>query len=106
MFSLAIADLLEKYCNVETLVMGDVTYGACCIDDFTARSIGCDFMIHYGHSCLVPVDVTAIKTLYVFVDIAIDVDHFVETVRQNIERGKRIGLVATIQFVASLQVTH
>ena len=32
--------------------MGDVTYGACCIDDFTARALGCDLMIHYGHSCL------------------------------------------------------
>jgi diphthamide biosynthesis enzyme Dph1/Dph2-like protein len=32
-------------------------------------------MIHYGHSCLVPIDVTTIKMLYVFVDILIDVDH-------------------------------
>ncbi len=32
-------------------------------------------MIHYGHSCLVPIDVTTIKMLYVFVDIAIDIDH-------------------------------
>lgn len=62
-------------------------------------------MIHYGHSCLVPVDVTAIKTLYVFVDIAIDVNHFVETVKANIEAGKRIALVATVQFVASLQAS-
>ena len=39
-------------CGVETLIMGDVTYGACCVDDFTASAMGCDFMIHYGHSCL------------------------------------------------------
>ena len=103
MYSLAIADLLEKYCNVETLVMGDVTYGACCIDDYTATSIGCDFMIHYGHSCLVPVDVTTIKTLYVFVDISINMDHFIQTVRNNIEKGLKLALVATIQFVSSLQ---
>jgi len=32
--------------------MGDVTYGACCVDDFTARALGCDLMVHYGHSCL------------------------------------------------------
>ncbi|KAI8896005.1 putative diphthamide synthesis protein-domain-containing protein [Globomyces pollinis-pini] len=104
MFSLAIADILERFCNVETLIMGDVTYGACCIDDFTARGINCDFMIHYGHSCLVPVDVTSIKTLYVFVDIGIDVSHFVGTVRKNIEKGKKIALVSTVQFISSLQV--
>lgn len=32
--------------------MGDVTYGACCIDDYTAVALGCDMLIHYGHSCL------------------------------------------------------
>lgn len=32
--------------------MGDVTYGACCVDDFTARALGADFLVHYGHSCL------------------------------------------------------
>ena len=30
------------------LLLGDVTYGACCIDDFTAVALGADFMIHYG----------------------------------------------------------
>ena len=32
--------------------MGDVTYGACCVDDYSARALECDFMVHYGHSCL------------------------------------------------------
>jgi len=32
--------------------MGDVTYGACCVDDLTAKALGCDFLIHYAHSCL------------------------------------------------------
>jgi 2-(3-amino-3-carboxypropyl)histidine synthase len=37
MFALAIADIFERFCGVEVLVMGDVTYGACCVDDYTAR---------------------------------------------------------------------
>ena len=41
-----------RFADVETVIMGDVTYGACCVDDFTARALGCDFMVHYGHSCL------------------------------------------------------
>ncbi|KAJ3101113.1 Diphthamide biosynthesis protein 1 [Phlyctochytrium planicorne] len=102
MYSLAIADILETFGKVETVVMGDVTYGACCIDDYTAKALGCDFMVHYGHSCLIPVDVTSIKTMYVFVDIGIDVEHFVETVKYNFEPGRRMIVVATIQFVASL----
>jgi 2-(3-amino-3-carboxypropyl)histidine synthase len=54
MYSLIISDIFRKFCKVETIVLGDVTYGACCIDDFTAKKLGADLMIHYGHSCLVP----------------------------------------------------
>ena len=50
MFACAIGDVLEKFGKVETIVMGDVTYGACCVDDFSAVALGCDFLVHYGHS--------------------------------------------------------
>lgn len=79
--------------------MGDVTYGACCVDDYTALALGCDMLIHYGHSCLskiyslvynhfliiepVPIDQTRIKTLYIFVEITIDSDHLAQTIRMN-----------------------
>jgi len=82
--------------------MGDVTYGACCIDDFTARALDCDFLVHYGHSCLIPVDQTPIKTLYVFVDIQIDPPHLLATIRRNFTQGDHLALVATIQFVATI----
>ena len=36
-----------------------------------------------GHSCLIPVDQTTIKMLYVFVDIKIDALHFIETLKFN-----------------------
>lgn len=41
-----------RFTEADTLVIGDVTYGACCMEDFTARALGADFMVHYGHSCL------------------------------------------------------
>ncbi|KNC84394.1 hypothetical protein SARC_03387 [Sphaeroforma arctica JP610] len=103
MFSLVIADILEEFAGVECVVMGDVTYGACCVDDFSARSLGCDFMIHYGHSCLVPIDTTLIRMLYVFVDIQIDIKHFVDSVKHNFRPGANIALVCTIQFSTALQ---
>lgn len=52
---------------------------------------------------IVPVDVTPINTLYVFVDIGIDTQHFIDTVKRNFESGKKLVLVGTIQFVAALQ---
>ncbi|BGP12592.1 hypothetical protein JCM10213_001591 [Rhodosporidiobolus nylandii] len=83
MYGCALVDVVERFSGAECVIMGDVTYGACCIDDFTARALGCDMMVHYGHSCLVPVDTTTIKTLYVFVEISVDRPHLAATVRLN-----------------------
>jgi len=76
-------------------------------------------LVHYGHSCLVPVDrmTGGIKMLYIFVDIKLDACHFIDTVAHNfakddedelggdkVSEGKpRLALVSTIQFVATLQ---
>ncbi|KAI0638087.1 Diphthamide synthesis [Trametes polyzona] len=89
MFACTIADIVERFTDALTVIMGDVTYGACCIDDYTAVALGCDMLVHYGHSCLVPIDQTTIKTLYVFVEIAIDSSHLLQTVRLNFPSDRR-----------------
>eukprot|EP01133_Synstelium_polycarpum_P003568 gene3568-4081_t len=73
MYSCIIADILSEFASVETVIMGDVTYGACCVDDYTARSLGADFMVHY------------------------------ETLKFNFTPETHLILVSTIQFSASLQ---
>lgn len=103
MFATTICDIIEKFTAATTIIMGDVTYGACCVDDFTARALGADLLVHYGHSCLIPVDQTVgIKVLYIFVDIKIDVHHFIETIKFNFAEKPRLGFVSTIQFVTTL----
>ncbi|KAG7928204.1 hypothetical protein KL925_001504 [Ogataea polymorpha] len=97
-YSMVIADIIEQFCNAEVLVMGDVSYGACCIDDYTARALDCDMIVHYAHSCLVPIDVTKIKVLYVFVTIVIDEGHLIRTLTKNFEHGTRLAVFGTIQF--------
>jgi len=71
MYACTIADIIERFTPVHegiifwisysfydsftdslTVIMGDVTYGACCVDDYTALALGCDMLVHYGHSCL------------------------------------------------------
>nr|MBE5724762.1 putative diphthamide biosynthesis protein 1 [Cucujiformia] len=70
----------------------------------TAKSLNVDLLVHYGHSCLIPVDQTqGIKVLYIFVDIKIDPLHFLETIKLNFPVGTKLGLVSTIQFLTTLQ---
>ena len=87
--------------------MGDVTYGACCVDDLASEQMKCDLLIHYGHSCLVPITETKGKILYVFVQIQIDIEHFVDSVVFNFEALKKqtIYVLGTIQFNNSLFLT-
>lgn len=104
-FACVISDIIERFCDAEVVIMGDVTYGACCIDDYTARALGCDLLIHYAHSCLVPVDVTQMRVLYVFVSIAVNEKHLIATLRENFASRSRVALVGTIQFNGALHAT-
>lgn len=64
MYACVISDIIERFGNAKVIIMADVTYGACCIDDFTAKKIGADLLIHYGHSCLVPLNITTVKVCF------------------------------------------
>ena len=56
MFATTLADIIEKHTGADSVIMADVTYGACCVDDYSARALDCELLVHYGHSCLVPID--------------------------------------------------
>ena len=97
---------LDEGRTLETVILADVTYGACCVDDFTARALECDLLVHYGHSCLVPVTNTSMPTLYVFVDIQFPVDHLLRSIPVHFPPARyadrKIHVVGTIQFAATL----
>ncbi|VDP00879.1 unnamed protein product [Soboliphyme baturini] len=105
LYSCMIADIIEKFTDAETIIFAEVTYGACCIDDFTAGAMGCDLLVHYGHSCLIPVQETSeVPVLYVFVEMRFDTVHLIETLRSNFSNYPHLALCSTVQFISSLQV--
>jgi len=73
MYGPILSDIIKRFTATsidQIYVMGDVTYGACCVDDLSARELGVEFLVHYGHSCLVPVGKTKVRTMYVFVEVS------------------------------------
>ena len=54
MYACAIADIFEKFAGAEHIViLGDVTYGACCVDDFSAKAMKVSFCFsHVWYSCV------------------------------------------------------
>lgn len=84
--------------GVDAVLMGDVTFGACCVDDFTASMLGAQLLIHYGHSCLIPTSTAnMIDTIYIFVAIKFDIDHTAHCI-QELVNGKESKTFTKIQF--------
>jgi len=107
MFACALVDIFETFAGVDhCFVLGDVTYGACCVDDYSCDALGCDFLVHYGHSCLVPVDLTKVPTMYVFVDIRFDTSHLAAAIRHNFPANTRLAVAGTIQFASAIQAVR
>ena len=102
LYATLLSTLYETVCKIDVVIMADVTYGACCVDDYTAIALGCDYMIHYGHSCLVPVNTTGIPTLYVFVEIGFQVEAFIQSVIHNFPKESKMAVMGTIQFISGV----
>ena len=105
MYATVLADVFRRLVPflTEVSVLGDVTYGACCVDDLGSKAMGAQLLIHYGHSCLVPIQHTVLPCLYVFVEIAIDVQHLVDcvvatTTPKDSSDKPKIAVLGTIQF--------
>ena len=59
--------------------------------------------MHYGHSCLIPITETKRKILYIFVEITIDISHFVETLAYNFPvLENTYYIMGTIQFNSAI----
>ena len=103
LYATVISDVLQRLALTleQVSILGDVTYGACCVDDLGAQALGAELLVHYGHSCLVPIQHTAIPCLYVFVEITIDVQHLVDCLDMTLladTKKPHVYLLGTIQF--------
>ncbi|EAA20717.1 Putative diphthamide synthesis protein [Plasmodium yoelii yoelii] len=96
----------EKHKNIASNNIRGCYIGGCCIDDFTSDKLKCDLIIHYGHSCLVPLTVTKIRCIYVFVDIKLNSSHLVETIKKNFKKTDIVLLLGTIQFSCVVHSVH
>ncbi|KAI2499463.1 putative diphthamide synthesis protein [Fragilaria crotonensis] len=100
MYATILADILKRCAPFlsQISILGDVTYGACCVGDLDAKALGASLLIHYGHSCLVPIQHTVVPCLYVFVELQIDVHHMVDCVCATLPHPQPLALLGTVQF--------
>jgi diphthamide biosynthesis protein 2 len=88
--------------DVTLCILGDTSYGACCVDEVAAEHVEADAVVHYGRSCLSPT--ARLPVIYVFTSRPLDIDtavaSFVETYKDSAEK---ICLLADIPYTHHLE---
>lgn len=101
--STVISDIIRCNTDVDSvIILSDVVYGACCIDDISAYLMGCDLLVHYGHSCLFEIPKCLLGVIYVFVEISIDVSHCIEMAQTHIDLSS-LAVLGTIQYNSAVR---
>ncbi|GFQ92906.1 2-(3-amino-3-carboxypropyl)histidine synthase subunit 2 [Trichonephila clavata] len=62
--AMAVALKLGEIISGQVFVLGDTSFGSCCVDEIAAEHVSADAIIHFGHSCLSPTK--RLPVLYIF----------------------------------------
>lgn len=99
-----IAEKIENKTNAKTLVFIDPIFGACMLADGTAKKLGCDLLVHFGHSRFYQ---ETMPTVFVPVFYEIPQKQIEQTATKiaaelQKQKIKKIGLAGTIQYLPTL----
>ncbi|XP_026461542.1 2-(3-amino-3-carboxypropyl)histidine synthase subunit 2 [Ctenocephalides felis] len=66
---------LKQKVTSKLYILGDTSYGSCCVDEIAAEHVKSDAIIHYGHACLS--SSKRLPVLYIFDKKSLNVDKFI-----------------------------
>ncbi len=85
--------------GVEMVLIANGCYGACDLADDTARKLGCDVLVHYGHADMGLK--SNLPTLFIEARVKRNPLEAIKLALPQI-KFKRVGLVSTVQYVGYL----
>lgn len=93
----------EKLC-----ILGDTSYGSCCVDEVAAEHTDADVVVHYGRACLSPT--ARLPVIYVFTAKSLHLDavvaSFKETYPPSSQAEEKVCLMADIPYSHHLDELH
>ncbi|KAG2461276.1 2-(3-amino-3-carboxypropyl)histidine synthase subunit 2 [Polypterus senegalus] len=78
--SAAVASKLETATGSKMYILGDTSYGSCCVDEVAAEHVEAQCIIHYGKTCLSPCK--RLPVMYVFGRRNIDLEECAASFRK------------------------
>ena len=68
-------------------VLGDTSYGECCVDGVAAEHVGADSVIHFGDTCFSPTE--KLPVLYIFTQsLCLEMNNLKHEIDEKILRNK------------------
>lgn len=78
-------------------ILGDTSYGACCVDEVAAEHCDAEVVVHYGRSCLSPT--ARLPVIYVFTTKSLDLESTTATFQSTYpDLDEKVVLMADIPF--------
>lgn len=98
-----LADLsIREEPPVKLTILGDTSYGSCCVDEIAAEHVDADAVVHYGRACLSPT--ARLPVLHVYTTIDLDYDDVVKSFRESFpDPVAKVILTADVPYAAHVQ---
>jgi len=103
-FAPKVAKGLEEKLNREVFILGDTSYGECCVDEVAAEHLNADGIIHFGHTCLTPSQ--KLPVLYVFTVRPFDVEKLKSSIRGKFDIEDSLLIIYDVEYHHALHNFH
>lgn len=78
-------------------ILGDTSYGTCCVDEVAAEHVNADVVVHYGRACLSPT--ARLPVIYVFTHRDLDIDSVISAFKETHQnKEEKVVLAADTPF--------
>lgn len=89
----------------EVWVLADTSYSDCCVDEVAAEHVGGDVVVHFGDSCLTPIQ--KLKSIYVFGEPQVDLAEIQQKFKaQYPDTSSKVVLMADTSYSYTLEKLH
>ncbi|NWW42751.1 DPH2 synthase, partial [Pedionomus torquatus] len=97
----AVAARIEVATGAEMYVLGDTTYGSCCVDEVAAEHVGAEAVLHYGPACLSPC--RKLPVLHIFGQQPLDIGRCTEAFRELYpDRQSRVVVLSDVIYAHAM----
>ncbi|KAJ5156412.1 hypothetical protein N7492_009215 [Penicillium capsulatum] len=93
---LSVEEQAEKW-SPRLYILGDTSYGTCCVDEIAAEHVDADVVVHYGRSCLSPS--ARLPVIYVFTHKALSIESVVRAFKSTYpDPTSKVIIAADVTF--------